>query len=67
MTKALDELSRDELLQTIRKERAANQPIDVRVDSIRLAPKNPVARFFYFAFLALAVPFFLWMFAGTAF
>lgn len=66
MTKSLDDLSRDELLQTIREQRAANRPIDVRVDSIRLAPKNPVARFFYFAFLVLAGIFWLWVFAGMA-
>lgn len=66
MTKALDDLSRDELLQTLRRERAENGPVDVRVDSVRLAPKNPVARVFYFSFLALAVPFFVWMIIGTA-
>jgi hypothetical protein len=66
MTNALDDLSRDELLQTLKRERAANQTVDVRVDSVRLAPKNPVARVFYFSFLALAVPFVLWMFAGMA-
>lgn len=65
MTKSLDDLSRDELLQTLQHERAANRPVDVRVDSVRLAPKNPVARFFYFSFLALAVPFVIWMIAGT--
>lgn len=66
MTKALDDLSRDELLQTLRRERAENGPVDVRVDSVRLAPKNPVARFFYFAFLALAAVFWLWVFVGMA-
>ena len=66
MTKALDDLSRDELLQTLRSERAANRPVDVRVDGVRLAPRNPVARVFYFSFLALAAVFWLWVFVGMA-